>query len=685
MLIRAPRLSVICSTAFAALLLAACGGPAVPLQGTVLDAYTGLPISAAEVKVGRSSATVDASGNFSIGIWSQQDSLQVIADGYEPATIALESQPQLAKPTPPAVTVETKLRPNTLVGTFTDSFNGQPLAGVLLKVTETISATTGADGRYELKGLPESFELTVTAPNYAPVTQSIDRVTNFDAALRPSTLVGTVTDLYTSKPVPSVAVKAGEATATTGADGSYRLENVPENATLELSAEGYSGLTQPIEKLTTIDAVLRPDVLSAKLVDAISGEPVAFATVFAGTAVGADDVATTRIDGVADGAFTLDGLPERGVLYVMAPGYKRAEVEIGPGTVPTEIKLDPIQVKAWYVTAAVGSRTQYLFDEYFSVIDKTELNAVVIDLKSDLRDDLGLVYYDSQAPMVKELGTARDYMDIKAIVAEAKKRGIYMIARIQLFSHDNALADVKPEWAVKDRKTGEVYADYPGPGIRYAYLDPTNKNVWEYNIQLGEEAAQLGFDEVNYDYVRFTDWSGDLAGFAERLQFSEPVDPKNDPEKPFAVINGFLAEAHPRLNKAGTFMSVDFFGRTVLKRSLPIGQDIITAAEHTDYIAPMIYPSLFWGGYLDLDLPAAEPYKVIYGSLKSAAAQFEGKRAHNRPWLQDHTDPWQAVVVEYDAAKVRAQIDATKEFDPTMGWMLYNSANAYHDDAVKPE
>ena len=396
-------------------------------------------------------------------------------------------------------------------------------------------------------------------------------------------------------------------------------------------------------------------------------------------------MATTRIDGVADGAFTLDGLPERGVLYVMAPGYKRAEVEIGPGTVPTEIKLDPIQVKAWYVTAAVGSRTQYLFDEYFSVIDKTELNAVVIDLKSDLRDDLGLVYYDSQAPMVKELGTARDYMDIKAIVAEAKKRGIYMIARIQLFSHDNALADVKPEWAVKDRKTGEVYADYPGPGIRYAYLDPTNKNVWEYNIQLGEEAAQLGFDEVNYDYVRFTDWSGDLAGFAERLQFSEPVDPKNDPEKPFAVINGFLAEAHPRLNKAGTFMSVDFFGRTVLKRSLPIGQDIITAAEHTDYIAPMIYPSLFWGGYLDLDLPAAEPYKVIYGSLESAAAQFEGKRAHNRPWLQDHTDPWQAVVVEYDAAKVRAQIDATKEFDPTMGWMLYNSANAYHDDAVKPE
>ncbi|MBC8163493.1 MAG: carboxypeptidase regulatory-like domain-containing protein [Roseiflexaceae bacterium] len=668
-----------------AMLLAGCGGPGVPLTGTVVDTYTGKPVSAAQVQVGRNTVTADASGMFSIASWSTADALQVSAAGYEPVTIALEGQQQLANPTPPAASVETSIRPNTLSGTLTDTYTGQPLAGALVKATTAISATSGADGRYTLAGLPENFELAITAADYAPLAETISRVTSFDAQLRPNSVVGTVTDQYTGQPLPNVAVKAGDATATTGADGTYKLGNLAADATVEISAAGYSSLTQPIEQLTTIDATLRPDVLSGTLVDANTGKPIAFATVFAGTAIGANDVATTRIDNVADGSFTIEGLPERGVLYVLAPGYKRAEFEISPGVVPTELKLEPIQVKAWYVTAAVGTRTEYLFDEYFSMIDKTELNAVVIDLKSDLRDDLGLVYYDSQAPMVKELGTARDYMDIKAIVAEAKKRGIYTVARIQLFSHDNALADVRPEWGVKDKKTGEVYADYPGPGIRYAYLDPTNKNVWEYNIQLGEEAAQLGFDEVNYDYIRFTDWSGDLQGFTDRLEFSEPVDPKSDPDKPFQVINGFLAEAHPRVNKAGAFFSIDFFGRTVLKRSLPIGQDIATAAEHSDYISPMIYPSLFWGGYLDLDLPAAEPYKVIFGSLESAAPLFAGKRAQNRPWLQDHTDPWQARVVEYGPAEVRAQIDATETFDPAMGWMLYNSANAYHDEAVKPE
>lgn len=666
-------------------LLAACGGPAVPLTGTITDAYTGKPIASAQIKVGWSSAVADAQGKYQIANWSQKDTLQIQANGYEPAAIPLETQAALAQPTQPAATFDTQIRPNTLAGTLKDDFTGQPLSGALIKVTDAISATTDASGHYTLSGLPETFDLVVNAPNYAPLTQKIERTTLFDGNLRPNTLSGKVTDQYTGAPLANAKVTAGSASATTGADGIYRVENVPENATVEISADGYSTLSQPIEKQIALDATLRPDILQGKLVDGKTGEPVKFASVFAGTTIGANDVASTVVTNSADGSFKLEGLPERGVLYVLAPGYKRAEVEITPGAVPTEIKLEPIQVKAWYVTAAVGSRPDYLFDEYFSVIDKTELNAIVIDLKSDLRDDLGIVYYDSQAPMVKELGTARDYMDIKAIIAEAKKRGIYTIARVQLFSHDNALADAKPEWTTIDRTTGKTYADLPGPGIRYAYLDPTNKNVWEYNIQLGEEAAQLGFDEVNYDYVRFSDWYGDLSTYKDKLQFSVPIDPKTDGQTMYDTINGFLKEAHPRLNKAGAFFSVDFFGRTVLKRSLPIGQDIITAADNTDYIAPMIYPSLFWGGFLDLDYPVKHPYETILGSLQQAAPQFEGKRAHARPWLQDHTDPWSAPVVKYGPAEVRAQIDATEKFDPDMGWMLYNSANAYHDDAVKPE
>jgi hypothetical protein len=270
-------------------------------------------------------------------------------------------------------------------------------------------------------------------------------------------------------------------------------------------------------------------------------------------------------------------------------------------------------------------------------------------------------------------------------VAECKRRGIYVIARIQLFSHDNALADARPDWAIKDAETGEVYADRPGPGIRYAWLDPWNRNVWEYNIALGVEAAQMGFDEVNYDYIRYPDGS-DLETYGQQYIFSQPTDPANNGEAMYANIAEFMKQAHRAVNGAGAFMSVDVFGRVSLKPSLPISQDIARMAQYSDFVAPMIYPSLWWVGYLDFANPTAHPYEVILGTLQSADKHFEGKYALQRPWLQDHTDPWQGSrVVEYGAAEVRAQIDATEDFGKASGWMLYDSAATYTDAALKPE
>lgn len=667
-----------------AALLAACGGPAVPITGTIIDAYTGKPIPSANVKLGRNELMSDASGRYQLENWSLRDTLEVSAQGYESASLPLEGQQQLAKPTPPAVTLDMQIRPNTLSGTLTDDYSGQPLAGALVKVSDTISATTSADGRYTLTGLPESFTVAINAPDHEPVTQNVNKATVLDTALRPNVVSGTITDRYTNAPVANVAVKAGDASATTDENGKYRLENVPAAATLEISADGYADLTQPIEQNTAIDAVLRPNVLQGTLLDASNDQPIPNATVIATPAPGAADVAYTRIDDSTDGRFTLDGLPEQGFVQVLAPGYKKTVIELSPGGVPETIKLEPFVSKALYVTAAVASNSE-LMQEYFDLIDNSELNTIVIDLKSDLRDDLGVVYYDSQVPLVKELGTSKPYLDIPALLDEAKKRDIYTIARIQLFSHDNALADAKPEWATKDRETGEVYADYPGPGIRYAYLDPTNENVWDYNIALGVEAAELGFDEVNFDYIRFSDWYGDLSGFSKALEFSKPIDPKTDPDGMYNTITGFMEKAHRAVNGSGAYMSVDVFGRVVLGPSLPIAQDITRMSPHTDYISPMPYPSLWWSGYLGFDVPAQHPYEVILESLKSSEPFFEGGYAQLRPWLQDHTDPWQAVVVEYGPEEVRAQIDATYDYDPRVGWMLYNSANVYTDAALKPE
>ncbi len=738
------------------LLLVACGGPSVPLTGTVLDAYTGEPVAGATVEVGRAKATSDTAGKYQLAKWSAKGKLRASADGYEPSEIDLAAQPVDQASTAPARDIT--IRPNVLTGAVTERFTGSPVAGAIVKVSDTISATTGTDGRYTLAGVPPSFSISVAAPDHDEQTAQVDKTTQldvdlrsnilegkvterdsgkpiagatvragdvtatteadgsyrapgvpegatveitaegyaaasetapdaatFDVALRPNVLRGAVTDQYTGEPVASATVKAGDTTASTDAQGNFELEVDPEGTTVAIAAEGYAGVTETLRDLAPLEVALRPDVLKGSLADGETGKPIKNATVIATETITGTAVAGTRIDNSADGTFSLDGIPEQGFVQVLAPGYLKGVVELKPGDVPAVIKLEPFEVKAAYITAAVASAGPALLNEYLDLIDRTELNSLVIDLKSDLRDDLGLVYYDSQAPMAKELETTAPYVDMQAVVAEAKRRGIYTIARIQLFSHDNVLADARPEWAIQERATGKVYADYPGPGIRYAYLDPTNRNVWKYNIELAVEAAQFGFDEINFDYIRFPDIQ-DKASMATKLRFSQEVDPINNPDAMYGVITAFAEEAHRAVNDAGAYMSVDLFGRVVLGRSLTIAQDIERLAPVSDYICPMPYPSLWWPGYLDFDNPTAHPYEVILGSLKSAAPFLEGKRALLRPWLQDHTDPWQGSrVVEYGPREVRAQIDATEQSGTSAGWMLYDSANTYTEGALKPE
>src|SRR6266508_4185593 len=592
-----------------ATLLAACGGPDVPLGGTIIDAYTGKPVSAAIIELGSEQLTTDDGGKYQAMQWNQKDTLHIMASGYEPISIVLAEQPQLAEPTPPLATVNAKLRPNTLSGTITDRYSGQPVPHATVKVGDTLSATTGPDGK-------------------------------------------------------------------------YRLEGVPSNATVEISADGYAMLTQPLEKIITLDAVLRPDVLKGTLVDSATGAPINNATVLATPNAESDAVAAKRLENVANGSFQLDGVPEQGYIEVLAPGYRKAMIEIKPGSIPSAIKLEPFTSKALYVTAAVAANHELLM-KFFDTIDRTELNTIVIDLKSDLRDDLGLIYYDSQVPIVKEIGSARPKMDLKAILVEAKKRGIYTIARVHIFSHDNVLAEAKPEWAAKDRSTGGVFADYSGPGIHYDWLDLWNRNVWDYNIQLSVEAVHLGFDEINYDYIRFPSLEF-AADDKDRLQLSKPD--ATDEEK-YANIVEMLKQSQTAINAAGAFLSVDVFGVVAWEPSGLIGQDISRMGEYTDYVCPMVYPSHFWPGAAGFDNPAQHPYEIILESMQRGAKLLDGKRAMLRPWLQDFTLTWvpKDQIVEYGPNEVRAQIKAMEDYGKAAGWQLYDSANQYTVEALKPQ
>ncbi len=663
------------------LLLASCSREPVVLTGTVTDAYSGQPVPQASVVVGETTLTTDAAGAFQTPNWQATDTLAVTAPNYAAFSLPLETHPAVVGNETLTVTLSMPLLPNTLSGTLTDLYTGEPITGAELAVTvdisNTLTTTSAADGTYMLSDVPEQFALEVNAPGYAPVEEAVQRSVTRDLVLRPNTLSGTIIDRYSNQGVAGATVRVGTLAARTAADGSYTVSDVPEGITaVEVSADGYAPLTQELDQTTTLDAVLRPDTLVGRLIDQDSGAPLANATVIATTTFPGTDVAFTRILGSDDGVFRLEGMPEQGFLQILSPGYATQVIPIEPGNIPSEFALNRFTVRALYITAAVATIPS-LVDEYLDLIDRTELNALVVDLKSDLRDDLGLVYYDTQVPLARELGISANYIDMPGLVQRLKDRGVYTIARIQLFSHDNALSDARPEWSIRIRETGEVYADYPGPNIRYAYLDPTNRNVWDYNIQLGVEAALMGFDEINYDYIRFPDYFGTRAEFSEKLLFSEPIDAVNNPDRMFDAITEFMDLAHRAINGAGAKMSIDVFGRVVLGPSLTIAQDIKRMGNYTDYIAPMPYPSLWWPGSFGLDSPVEEPYAVLDAANAAGVEQIRGEYARLRPWLQDHTDPWAYKVVRYGPDELRAQIDATEKYPEIDGWMLYDSANAY--------
>ncbi|NTV62685.1 MAG: hypothetical protein HGA65_03985 [Oscillochloris sp.] len=672
--------------------LSACAASGPLLTGTVRDAYTGAVISAAEVQVGGVRVTTNADGVYQTRGWSKNNTLAVTAPDYEALTLPLAEQPQVLQSQTLTVTLDTVLRPNTLRGMISDAFTGQPLAGAELSlavdISHTLTISTTANGSYSFAGVPEQFTLEVRAPDHTTHSEVLTRTTSYDLALRPNVLSGQVTDRFSGKPVANATVRVGAAKATTDAEGRYRVTDIAEGEqTVEITAEGYALLSEEIGKTTSLDSVLRPDTLSGHLIDKATGKPIVNATVLATATLPGTDVAYTQIKGSSDGSFTLKGVPEQGYLQVLSPGYGRQVIEIKPGNLPSEIALERYAVKALYVTAAVAKHPKIL-QEYIDLIDATEINAIVIDLKSDLRDDLGMVYYDSQVPLAKELGISRPYIDIKSLIQQLKAKGIYTIARVQLFSHDNMLADARPEWAIHLKETGEVFADYPGPGIRYAYLDPTNRNVWDYNIQLGVEAALLGFDEINYDYIRFPDWYESKENFRDTLQFSEPIDPATHPERMYEVLTEFMQQAQRAVNGAGAYMSIDVFGRVTLGPSMTIAQDIKRMGAYADYIAPMAYPSLWGPGAFGLDSPVDEPAAVLNASTAGGVEQIAGQYARLRPWLQDHTDPWAYKVVEYGPSQVRAQIDAVEQFSQVDGWMLYDSSNVYRgafNGAVRTE
>src|SRR2546426_895682 len=275
----------------------------------------------------------------------------------------------------------------------------------------------------------------------------------------------------------------------------------------------------------------------------------------------------------SDGTFEFEGAPSRTPLCARIPGLEKGMVE--PQRRPVEVVLRPHVVKAAYLTYfGVGDRV--IRTRVLDLTARTELNAVVIDVKGDR----GWILYptdviEAVAAGARGPATLRDF---DALMSTLKSRGIYTIARIVAFK-DNVLARHRPDLAIIDTRTGQPWID----NERLAWVDPFREEVWDYNIAIAREAVRRGFDEVQFDYVRFpTD------GRLGAAQYSKP----NTKATRLPAIVAFLERARHELGVMGAFVAADVFGYTAFNENdTDIGQRVEELTPHLDYISPMVYPS----------------------------------------------------------------------------------------------
>ncbi|MDO4798901.1 MAG: putative glycoside hydrolase [Bacillota bacterium] len=364
--------------------------------------------------------------------------------------------------------------------------------------------------------------------------------------------------------------------------------------------------------------------------------------------VAAKDVKKTRMDYIA--------YPEQDVDYTAF--QKHPDFEGRPR----------IQAKGIFVTISTASGPR--FDELSDLVDRTELNAMVIDVK----DDSDYMLFHSKTAERLNPG-ANEYVgqrDIKAALQRAKDKGIYLIARIVTFK--SPIYAVKhPERAITRTDTGQVYSDRD----QLLWASPHDRTLWEYNIGVAKEAAEMGFDEIQFDYVRFP-----------AVHPSIPVDYRNtNGESATAAIQGFLKQAYRELADSKVYIAADVFGWTATALDdAGIGQHWEAMTNVVDYMCPMIYPSHYGEGNFGLAVPDAKPYETIYGAIQDSISRNENvdTPALLRPWIQDFTAGWVPGHIPYGGRELRAQIQALED-KGIHEWLIWNAANVYSEDGLKKE
>lgn len=304
-----------------------------------------------------------------------------------------------------------------------------------------------------------------------------------------------------------------------------------------------------------------------------------------------------------------------------------------------------------YCTAWIAGSKR--MEDLIQFVKSTHSNAIVIDMK----DDLGMLSYQSSVPLAQEIGsTSKRISNLKTLIARLKQEKIYLIARQVVFK-DPLLATKHTEIAVKN-KNGGLWHDRKG----MIWVDPNCEKVWKYNLDISKEIIGMGFDEIQYDYVRFLSDG----------KISQAVYPYSKGDKKEDVIRNFLLYAKKDINALGVPLAADIFGLVLtFPHDNNIGQKLEKICEGVDIICPMVYPSHYPRGTFDIPVPDLKPYETINFAMKDGLKRVPLTKVKYRPWIQDFN-----LGSKYGREQVQAQIKSLKD-NGVDEYLIWNPSNKY--------
>jgi len=544
-------------------------------------------------------------------------------------------------------------------GVVRDRASAEPIAGARVKLGPA-TLTTDRAGGFSVERASMTETIQVEADGYQTSRSSIWPMRELLLDLVPRSFALDVRDAETNEPIADAVAVAPGIRVQPSESGRIRVEPARDNLVVTVSAPGFLNAVVRYRGESDLSAALQPR-LTGVVVDGSTGRTVPGAFVSQG------DVTWTAD---ANGAFELDRRPS-GPLRILAPGYRRVEVDPGQER-QIVARIEPFAVKALYLTAnGVGDRA--VRQNVLALAEKTEVNAVVIDVKGDR----GRLTYRSNVPLADAIGAnaGPTVPNVDELMAELKQRNVYTIARIVVFKDDVlARSSVRAGFdaAVRERFSNQPWAEADGMG----WVDPFRPEIWEYNIDLAREAAAKGFDEVMFDAVRFP---AEVPGAfsAKQAQYSRPWVTEQDRVE---AVGGFLKRAREQVHLAGAFVSLDVQGYVAWNDGdNGVGQDLDVLASAVDYLCPTVHPSAFRTGLPGLvGFPQViqQPYAVVFESVRRARARTAERGTVFRPWLQYFDDfSWQTGRA-YRTAEIDAQRNGAYAAGAA-GWMMWDPSNRY--------